>query len=245
MSPHFVAGSKLDEPECIIEPAAGELPSARVPSGTSEGSGGFHSRWNPLAPLHRRSHFDEIVPVRTALFWVCLLFAGCAAVEKQPAPVGPKGEAFYLTGRVSVKYGSEAASGRIAWQHDAASDDLLLSSPLGQGVAHIVRRNDVASLTTSDQKQYQANDVEALTEQVLGWRLPLAGLPDWVRGRAAAGTPAQGQLDDSQRLTQLRQSGWLVEFLDYGNGNGLPSRLRLSRQEVELRIVIDQWRDAP
>jgi len=144
-----------------------------------------------------------------------------------------------------VKYGSEAASGRITWQHDAASDDLLFSSPLGQGVARIVWRNAVASLTTADQKQYEASDVETLTEQVLGWRLPLAGMPDWVRGRAAPGAPAQTQLDGSQRLSELRQSGWLVEFLDYAGERGLPSRLRLSRQDMELRLVIDQWRAAP
>jgi len=137
-----------------------------------------------------------------------------------------------------------AASGRITWQHDAASDDLLFSAPLGQGVARIVWRDSVASLTTSDQKLYQANDVETLTEQVLGWRLPLAGLPDWVRGRAAAGAPAQTQLDGSQRLVELRQSGWLVE-LGYGSDTGLPSRLRMSRQDVELRLVIDQWRGVP
>jgi len=183
--------------------------------------------------------------MRCAFFFVCLLLAGCATIEEQPVPAGPIGEAFYLSGRVSVKYGSEAASGRITWQHDAAGDELLFSAPLGQGVARIVWRDAVASLTTSDQKLYQASDVETLTEKVLGWRLPLAGLPDWVRGRATAGAPAQTQLDGSQRLAQLRQSGWLVEFLDYASENGLPSRLRLSREDVEIRLVIDELRGVP
>jgi outer membrane lipoprotein LolB len=183
--------------------------------------------------------------MRSALFWVCLLLAGCAALEERPAPAGLVGDAFHLSGRVSVKYGAEAASGKITWQHDAAGDDLLFSTPLGQGVAHIVRRDDLVSLTTSDQKVYQASDVETLTEQVLGWRLPLGGMADWVRGRAAAGAPAQKRLDGSQRLAELRQSGWLVEFLDYKSENGPPALLHLSRQEVEIRLVIDQWQVAP
>ena len=187
----------------------------------------------------------ETLATRFALFWVFLLLAGCAAIEIQPETAVPVGDAFTLSGRVSVKYGAEAASGRITWQHDAVSDDLLFSAPLGQGVARIVWRDAVASLTTSDQKLYQADDVETLTEQVLGWRLPLAGLPDWVRGRAAASAPAQTQLDGSQRLAELRQSGWLVEFLDYAAESGLPSRLRMSRQDVEIRLVIDQWRGIP
>jgi outer membrane lipoprotein LolB len=112
-------------------------------------------------------------------------------------------------------------------------------------VARIVRRDGLVTLTTSDQKVYQAKDVEDLTEQVLGWRLPLAGLPDWVRGRAAAGAPAQTRLDGSNRLAQLRQSGWLVEFLEYQSEGGPPVLLRLSRDDAQIRLVIDQWRAEP
>lgn len=182
--------------------------------------------------------------MRSALFSVCLVLAACATIEEQP-PAGPVGESFHLSGRVSVKYGTEAASGKITWQHDAQGDDLLFSTPLGQGVARIVRRDGLTNLTTSDQKTYQASDVETLTEQVLGWRLPLAGLPDWVRGRAAAGVPAETQPDGAGRFAELRQSGWLVEYLAYASEAGLPSRLRLSREKVEIRLVIDQWRGVP
>ncbi len=183
--------------------------------------------------------------MRYAFIWVCLLLAGCATIQQQAAPAGSIGEDFYLSGRVSVKHGTEAASGRISWQHHPDSDDLLLSNPFGQGVARIVRRDGLVTLTTSDQKVYQAKDVEDLTEQVLGWRLPLAGLSDWVRGRAAAGAPAQTRLDSSHRLAELRQSGWLVEFLDYNDASGLPSQLRLSREDAQIRLVIDQWRAEP
>jgi outer membrane lipoprotein LolB len=183
--------------------------------------------------------------MRRAFLLACLLFVGCAAIEQQPASQPPIGDAFALSGRVAVKYGAEAASGKISWQHDAAGDDLLFSTPLGQGVARIVRRDGLVTLTTSDQKVYQANNVETLTEQVLGWRLPLAGLPDWVRGRASAGEPAQTRLDGLQRLAELRQSGWLVEFLDFKGDKRSPALLRMSRQEVEIRLVIDQWQAVP
>jgi outer membrane lipoprotein LolB len=187
----------------------------------------------------------EAFDMRSALFWVLLLLAGCATIEKQTAPAGPICEDFYLSGRVLVKHGTEAASGKISWQHHPDSDDLLLSNPFGQGVARIVRGDGLVTLTTPDQKVYQAKDVEDLTEQVLGWRLPLAGLPDWVRGRAAAGAPAQTRLDGSHRLAQLRQSGWLVEYLEYKCEGGPPVRLRLSRDDAQIRLVIDQWRAEP
>ena len=182
-----------------------------------------------------------MLKMRSIIVSTCLLLAGCVAMPPALAPVG---DAFYLSGRVAVKYGAEAQSGRITWQHDVGADELLLSTPMGQGVARIARSDALVTLTTSDQKTYQAIDVETLTEKVLGWRFPFAGLPDWVRGRAAAGAPAQARLDASGRLAELNQSGWLVEFLEYKGEGGLPARLRLSRENVEIRLVIDEWRGA-
>ena len=66
--------------------------------------------------------------MRFLIFWLLLLLAGCAALQEQP-DVPPIGEAFALMGRVSVKYGAEAASGKLAWQHDAQSDEMLFSTP--------------------------------------------------------------------------------------------------------------------
>lgn len=184
-----------------------------------------------------------VFAMRYAFVLALLLLAGCATMQEQAAPTATIGGAFQVSGRVSVKYGTEAASGKIDWRHDAEGDDMLISNPLGQGVARIERQQGRVRLTTSEQKMYQAEDVEALTERVLGWRLPLAGLPDWVRGRAAPGAPAQTRPDGAARLAELRQSGWIVEFLEF-DGNGLPARLRMSRDDVEIRLVIDQWRNA-
>ncbi|MFH1605563.1 MAG: lipoprotein insertase outer membrane protein LolB [Pseudomonadota bacterium] len=179
--------------------------------------------------------------MRSAVIWVCLLLVGCAAMQERQAPEAPIGEAFYVSARMSVKYGADSASGKITWQHDAVSDELLLMNPLGQGVARIARSDALVTLTTSEQKVYRAKDVETLTEQVLGWRLPFAGLPDWVRGRAVADVPSQSRLDGLQRLSELRQSGWLIEYLEYKGESGRPARLRLSRENVEIRLVVDEW----
>jgi len=84
-----------------------------------------------------------------------------------------------------VRYRDDAGSGNIAWRHGAHSDEMLLTTPFGQGIARLVRADDEFTLTTQDGREYRAGDAESLTEQVLGFRLPLRGLADWVRGRAA------------------------------------------------------------
>jgi outer membrane lipoprotein LolB len=195
--------------------------------------------------LHAIDPGFKLLAMRYAFFFACLFLAGCVAIEQRPGPEEIIGDAFRLSGRVSVKYGAEAASGRISWRHEPAFDDVMISDPLGQGIARIVRNDALARLTTADHKIYEARDVESLTREILGWSLPLAGLPDWVRGRAAADDPAQARLDSAGRLAELQQSGWRVQYLAYSNVNGLPVRLDLSREDVEIRLVIDQWRRVP
>jgi outer membrane lipoprotein LolB len=164
------------------------------------------------------------------------LAAGCATLPP-PAAEAP---AFELAARVAVRYGAQSATGRAEWRHSAAADDLVISNPLGQGLAELTRRGDAYVLVTGDGKRHAASDPEALTESVLGWRLPLAGLPDWVRAQPAPGAPAQAKRDGA-RLGELVQSGWRIEYLEYGE-NGLPRRMRLTRDDLDIRLVIEEWR---
>ena len=114
---------------------------------------------------------------------VVAFLAACAAIPPETLPPG----SFALVGRVAVRYGDEAASGRLTWRHSGVADELLISTPLGQGVAEITRRDGVYTLIAASGERYSAADPEQLTRQVLGYALPLAGLPDWVRGRPRTG----------------------------------------------------------
>lgn len=168
------------------------------------------------------------------------LLGACASV---PAPVSRAGE-FAVVGRVAVRYGDESASGRVTWRHSDADDDLLISTPLGQGIAEITRREGVYTLVAADRQRFTASDPERLTEQALGYALPLDGLPDWLRGRAQPGVPAESRFD-GQRLAELRQQGWTIEYLAYEDDGRLPIRLRLTRGALDIRLAIEEWQVAP
>ncbi len=174
---------------------------------------------------------------------IASLLTGCAGLRSRVVPAGQA--EFELSARIAVRYGNQASSGNVAWRHAAAADDVLITSPLGQGIARIVRVGDTVTLTTSDDRRYQAADAESLTERVLGFRLPLRGLADWVRGRPEPGTPAQTRYDAGGRLVELEQSGWRVEYLAYAAAGGMPSRLTLTYPGLELRLAINQWRARP
>lgn len=169
-----------------------------------------------------------------------LLLSSCAA----PGFLNPAADVeFELSGRIAVRYRDDAGSGNIAWRHGERSDEMLLTTPFGQGIARLARAGDEITLTTQDGREYRAADAESLTEQVLGFRLPLRGLADWVRGRAApppALEPSRRQTDASGRLAELEQSGWKIEYQEYAGAN--PSRLRLTYPGLELRLAVSEWK---
>lgn len=171
-----------------------------------------------------------------------LLLAACAATG--PSPSAPP-EGFVLEGRVAVRYGDESLSGRITWTHGMGRDDIALASPLGNQVARIERGPGGVRLTDANQQSVSAADAETLTEQRLGWRLPLAHLADWARARPGPG--AVVERDAAGRPLRVDEDGWRVEFAYEDDAARLPKRLFLSyargERPLEIRLAVDRWAD--
>ena len=148
--------------------------------------------------------------------------AACAQIEIKP-PEGPL--EFSLAGRIAARSGKESFTGNISWRHARNGDEMLISTPTGQGVAQIVRQGDAVVLKTSEPREYRAADSEELTERVLGFRLPIEGLAETVQGRPS---PA------------LEARGWKVEYQEY-DAQRRPTRLRLTNAGAEVRLAIHQW----
>lgn len=169
------------------------------------------------------------------LMLLALLAGACAQLETK----APRDVEFNLSGRLAARYGKEAFAGNLAWRHARSADEMLITSSLGAGVARIVRDGDSVVLTTAEPREYRARDAEALTEEVLGFRLPLAGLADWVRGRPSDKAAAKAEYDDQGRLRSLEERGWKIDYQEYEGK--LPSRMRLTYPDIELRLAISKW----
>ncbi len=171
--------------------------------------------------------------------------AGCAVLP--PATVAPVASQapriFDLAGRIAVKYRDQSSSGSLRWRHQADQDDITLLSPLGQTVTQITRDADGVTLIDQAHKIHRAADTETLTQELLGWRLPLAGLGYWVVGQPAPSLPYQAEHDAQQHPTQRVQDGWRVNYSAWQtvDGQGLPHKMTLQRDDLEIRLVMDQW----
>jgi len=164
------------------------------------------------------------------------ILAACAQLQSRI----PQDVEFDLAGRLAARYGSESFSANLAWRHAREADEMLITTSLGQGVARILREGDEVTLTTAEPREYRAADAETLTEQVLGFRVPLAGLAQWIRARPSGKAAAKAEYHDDGRLRSLEEMGWRVEYLEYDGK--LPSRLRLTYPGIELRLAISQWK---
>ena len=142
---------------------------------------------------------------------------------------------------MAVRYGDEAASGRLTWRHSDAADELLISTPLGQGVAEITRRE---ASTPCRRERRAVQRRRAGAAHPAGARLGAAArrLPDWVQGRPERGVEAVTRYD-GDRLAELRQRGWLIDYS--GGDERPPKRVRLTRGDLDIRLVIDEWQLPP
>ncbi|MFP5409742.1 MAG: lipoprotein insertase outer membrane protein LolB [Gammaproteobacteria bacterium] len=178
-----------------------------------------------------------------ALLTLALLtLGGCASVPpiSAPATLPAAQDAWTLKGRIGVQHGEESVSGQLHWQHRADRDELLMISPLGQGVARIVRDAGGVMLEVPNQPPRHAPDVESLTREMLGYALPVSGLAWWVQARPDPSSPFEVRHDEGGRVAQLRQNGWVIDYLQYTE-DARPRRLTVTREGLLIRLVADSW----
>ncbi len=172
---------------------------------------------------------------------IFLLLGGCASQPVVPHPSHVEEVPFAMNGRILVKHAGKRDSAGLRWTHQLHNDEILLLNPLGQAAARIYSDDKAATLDEGDH-HYQDRDVEALMQQVLGWRLQLDGLHHWVLGMPAE-NDALLERDALGRITVLHQDGWEVHYLRYADdkADSLPARMELSREGLQLTLLIDEW----
>ncbi len=181
----------------------------------------------------------------TAVRWLIVLFAtllaSCAtAPEATPDRVH--------TGRFSAVATQgdrrESVSGRFSMEVRGDRRRIDLATPLGTTVARIEVGPNGASANGPGMQEARGPDADALAEQLLGWRLPVSGLSDWIEGRPVPSRPARVERDGS-RLALIEQDGWTVRLAETFPASDRPRLIILERAAsppapgVVLRLVVD------
>jgi outer membrane lipoprotein LolB len=145
---------------------------------------------------------------------------------------------------VSARHGADAFAANFHWRHAPEYDEIEFASPLGQTVASLNGDARGVRLRGGDGRELTAGDWVSLTEQGLGWQLPVDGLAFWIQGAVRPGAPFAFEAGENGRAAVLRQDGWTIVYLAYAQDADAvlrPSRMMLSYPEIELRLAVDSW----
>ena len=150
-----------------------------------------------------------------------------------------------VDGRIGVVSGPEGWHASFQWAQQDAGYRIALIGPLGQGRVEVESDGQEARVQTQDGQNWTAPDADALLEQSLGVRLPVNGLRYWARGLPEPGSTPTLQTDAQGRLIRLEQNGWVIEYPAYAPTSmpnlDLPERIVARRQDLSVKLVIEQW----
>jgi outer membrane lipoprotein LolB len=175
------------------------------------------------------------------------LLAGCAGVPPDLGATREQVGDFSVDARFALRAGGPdgkplSSGGRLTWEHRSDSDRVLILSPFGTGIAEIESGPGGAVLRLADGRTRVEADPDALIEEVTGQRLPVRRLPYWLLGRATG-----VERDGSGRPLRASEAGWQIAYT-YGDDapGALPAGVTVTRgSEVELRLRLEEWRQAP
>jgi outer membrane lipoprotein LolB len=146
---------------------------------------------------------------------VCVA-AGCAALPQSHLPGSAGSRTWDGRFAVTVVPGGQGqvqrSAGRFSLTSAAGDSELELISPLGatMAIARVDERG--AALTTADGSHWQAGSAQDLTEQALGWRVPVDRLAHWLRGEVAHPARTEQGPDGSARVLEGEDAGWTVQI---------------------------------
>ena len=156
-----------------------------------------------------------------------------------------------IQGRFSVAYEQnnrpQSVQGRFQWQQQGQRIDIDLMSPLGQTMAKMAITPNSATIQQTGKEIKVAENVAELSEQTLGWSLPVTGMRDWLQG-FKRGTTNQRQIARPNENDQFDTDGWHIHYVSWQQNSVsvYPKRIDLTRtspqlHQLSLRIIIDQW----
>ncbi|MEA3141684.1 MAG: outer rane lipoprotein LolB [Gammaproteobacteria bacterium] len=173
--------------------------------------------------------------------------AGCATTRPAP-PRTPwdqrlielrRAGGWQLEGRAAVAVGTQGWQATLHWRQSGMIAEVNLSGPFGIGALALKQGPDGLSLNGAPPSEA----VMAQLQDKLGFDFPLDNLHYWLLGIPNPAAAYELTRNAEDRAKTLSQAGWSVVYDRYlpVQGDVLPARLVLSREDVRVRIVIDRW----
>ncbi|MGL5741354.1 MAG: lipoprotein insertase outer membrane protein LolB [Legionella sp.] len=148
-----------------------------------------------------------------------------------------------IRGAMAAKNKAKGWSTAMNWiQSGPSTYQIRLMGPLGSRTVLIDKKGNTITFQDGPKKITSHNADELLAEQT-GIKLPVNNLYYWVRGLPAPGPVEAEHHDQYNHLTQIKQSGYTINFNQYTSEKGidLPSMIHVEGNGVTVKVVIKKW----
>ena len=163
-----------------------------------------------------------------------LLLTACPS-HTPPSQWQPAKQAqnFTATGRLSVKQNDKGSYGNFDWTRTPAVETININTPLGNTIGQLCQDLQGVIATDANGKTYQAPTPEQLSQQLLGYQIPIQYLHTWANGAYLPNQPHSTEADGS-----LNQLGWNISRTTHPDGT--PHILQLKNNQLTIRMVISE-----
>lgn len=157
-----------------------------------------------------------------------------------------------MEARGAIRDGDQGGSFSMQWQQADQHADVMLSGPFGQGRIMLSGTPEQMQIGERGQPQHYTTEPQEWLKEHTGWAIPIAALPDWLLGKldprlseknAINVDPAIG-VDENGYLTAQTVDQWQIRYdrYDQQHDPALPGLIEITRDDLRLRILIDEWR---
>jgi outer membrane lipoprotein LolB len=176
--------------------------------------------------------------------WILLVVLGLSACASTPLPSGTLAEGdFRVSGKLAWQMKDQGDSARFTWQYQPGHSRWQLLTPLGS-VAATIDAQPGRVVLDSEQGQFTASSLEALTLRLFDFSLPLTGMEYWVRAQPIPDQDYQFTQEDETRV--LHQNGWRIRFLEWDALQPqLPAFIQLDNQQLKIKLRLKEWELPP
>ena len=201
-------------------------------------------------------HFYLLLP------FLALILGGCAITAPETELTSPQKlerwqqrqqqlssfQHWGIRGRVALFVDNEVYNLGLNWTLSENHSSLKLEAALGQGMVQLEKNGSEVSLMTSEGDSYYCQNAEQVLQQSTGWSIPVDGLEYWIKGINHPQSDHTRKLDNAGLASSLTQDRWKINYLDYTRAELeqydnplLPHKIYMKRNNIALKIVIDQW----
>ena len=151
-----------------------------------------------------------------------------------------------LTGKLAIFLKDERETANVYWQQHGNNYTIELTSFIGTRILSIKKNALGVEVINNDGDIFTGQDTEILIQKIVpGLNLPVSALQQWIKGNPVN---ASYTLNKQNRVTTLSgkeidNSIWQVSYQQYQAFSEvvLPRKLNLNRDNIRLKISINQW----